>query len=1085
MAEFRYGREEMLALFDKNIKMASGLKEFVGLATDKCQQPLAFEPMSEEEHRLWSRSINSEAMIRLTKGSNVMERDNRDQRDVRIERGSIERNTGPGGSLRMRGGLTGEKGRGRGRGYYQRGVSYDEGEDGGNENRADFRKNYDRSSSTANEDGQREKSYDRSYTRTESTEEMVRPRKDLRSVENWRSGGRSEDRDRNWRARGRNEETWGRNHDSWRSDERDVNEENRSQLPPRGYTRRHKSKIASENWEEREDGEEERRACLPEWSLDDGPISESKVGTFDASGAFREGSPNEENKEKIQCSSSVVETSDNRRNLTDQKNSNKLIDDVNSEVKEISSIHDSHGKDEAKVEINQNPIPKSVITNVVPDHHSTTSKINEAHLMLIKTNQKAETYQASPKASTEEDGLSHLEKAAENMVAQWTAEEDQKERQSNVASNNKLIVVPLNHEDAYKWFYRDPQGEVQGPFSSQEMYEWFASGYFSIDLLVRRGCDERFSQLGELAKIWERVPFIQGKNPPPIRSAPFSQNVNLFNSEPINMNPQAMQPNTTQIQMRQRQMVHQEQMQRQFYLNQQLLMQTQLRQLLEQLKKQEGFINLSQQEQQEALVQHFVTNQQVEPRPINQIAPNIPEEPNSVIEQLARMGVPMIRSGPMATQQQNVPSIWDVNGGVITASALEEMHRQERKKLEMMEAEKQKKLMEVEQMKVQRAQAEAEAQRKYEEERLIEEMQRKIKEEYKLKEELLKEQEERKRKEEEEKRLEQERLALEKEKLLLEEQRIMEEQRRRQEEIMRLEEMAKKQKEEAERQKRAREAEEAERLRNQQIQQEIEFRKKIREENIRKQAEQEEALRRTQEQKKVWGQSYPKSSTLSLAEIQRLQEEKDREEKIKQMQVERQMQAIYESQQLHQQQQLQQRQQQQQQQHLKNQLTWANSNKPQAAAPIKTLAEIQIEEAERMNKKKPMEEKKSSQTTVTNAGIWSNATSQLSWKGPGWSNSNVGSGGGGGGGGIGSVSGAGTASSVGSAVSVGATAATGSASNNESFSSNLWDNEMTGNLKNSNIKSNESALPSNKVNAANSVAVKSHSNTRTRKDEVR
>jgi hypothetical protein len=36
-----------------------------------------------------------------------------------------------------------------------------------------------------------------------------------------------------------------------------------------------------------------------------------------------------------------------------------------------------------------------------------------------------------------------------------------------------------------KWFYRDPQGLVQGPFSSREMREWFESGYFVDALPVR------------------------------------------------------------------------------------------------------------------------------------------------------------------------------------------------------------------------------------------------------------------------------------------------------------------------------------------------------------------------------------------------------------------------------------------------------------------------------------------------------------------------------------------------------------------------------------------------------------------------
>lgn len=56
----------------------------------------------------------------------------------------------------------------------------------------------------------------------------------------------------------------------------------------------------------------------------------------------------------------------------------------------------------------------------------------------------------------------------------------------------------------------------------------------------------------------------------------------------------------------------------------------------------------------------------------------------------------------------------------------------------------------------------------------------------------------------------------------------------------------------------------------------------------------------------------------------------------------------------------------------------------QAQAPVKTLAEIQKEEAQKLEKQKKSEEKKQAavkQNTVTSCGIWSNAASQLSWKG--------------------------------------------------------------------------------------------------------
>jgi len=47
------------------------------------------------------------------------------------------------------------------------------------------------------------------------------------------------------------------------------------------------------------------------------------------------------------------------------------------------------------------------------------------------------------------------------------------------------------------WYYRDPQGNIQGPFKSEEMREWLEHGYFNLDLLIRRGTSESFMPLGQ------------------------------------------------------------------------------------------------------------------------------------------------------------------------------------------------------------------------------------------------------------------------------------------------------------------------------------------------------------------------------------------------------------------------------------------------------------------------------------------------------------------------------------------------------------------------------------------------------------
>lgn len=49
LSEFRYGREEMLALFDKNIKHPELLPRYKYLFVEKMQCPLALTPSAEDD----------------------------------------------------------------------------------------------------------------------------------------------------------------------------------------------------------------------------------------------------------------------------------------------------------------------------------------------------------------------------------------------------------------------------------------------------------------------------------------------------------------------------------------------------------------------------------------------------------------------------------------------------------------------------------------------------------------------------------------------------------------------------------------------------------------------------------------------------------------------------------------------------------------------------------------------------------------------------------------------------------------------------------------------------------------------------
>ena len=68
----------------------------------------------------------------------------------------------------------------------------------------------------------------------------------------------------------------------------------------------------------------------------------------------------------------------------------------------------------------------------------------------------------------------------------------------------------------HSWSYLDPQNQVQGPFQSDEMLEWYSAGYFPPDLMLRRSCDQRFVPLKDLVKLYSRIPFTPGPHPPPL-----------------------------------------------------------------------------------------------------------------------------------------------------------------------------------------------------------------------------------------------------------------------------------------------------------------------------------------------------------------------------------------------------------------------------------------------------------------------------------------------------------------------------------------------------------------------------------------
>ncbi|XP_010254887.1 PREDICTED: uncharacterized protein LOC104595724 isoform X2 [Nelumbo nucifera] len=105
----------------------------------------------------------------------------------------------------------------------------------------------------------------------------------------------------------------------------------------------------------------------------------------------------------------------------------------------------------------------------------------------------------------------HKDIGRDSMIKRQPSEVLDREREAR-----KLLSQPPPEE--LSLYYKDPQGEIQGPFSGLDLIGWFEAGYFGIDLQVRlanASPDTPFSLLGDV------MPHLRAKaRPPPGFSAP-------------------------------------------------------------------------------------------------------------------------------------------------------------------------------------------------------------------------------------------------------------------------------------------------------------------------------------------------------------------------------------------------------------------------------------------------------------------------------------------------------------------------------------------------------------------------------------
>ncbi|XP_058480118.1 GRB10-interacting GYF protein 1 isoform X2 [Solea solea] len=537
LADYRYGREEMLALYikDNNVPEDMQDKEFAAILQDEPLQPLALVPLTEEEQRNFSMSVNSVAVLRLMgKG--------------------VGGGAAPAGVVRGRGATRGGRGRGRGEGgFYQRSIE-------------DVEVGFGRSAREIHRsqswDDRGERRFEKPLRREVGRpgfEDAVAPagpgRKEYTRADsdNWRTLREEHEEEEgepgtNWRLTGPRRDDGGPRSAGWR-DHTGPGESRRRKFD---FDFRDSEGHGGSRRRAGSDGLEDGDG-LPEWCTDE---EDGEMGTFDSSGAFM---PMKGGKETIledELEFKGIEEEEYDEGFPDIERNSAEGDKESKEV--ASAVVDSEAKPASP---SSSPPTHCTPPSVEPQPSNPgpvvdNSSLNNSH--PVKANAMpgedmapvgGSKTQLNPGATTsaslpppppssaapllpssggdneDDEGMKHLQQEAEKMVAslQDTSLEEEcftQALQQQQESRNTAAALPLSHEAAMKWFYKDPQGEIQGPFTTVEMCEWFQAGYFTMTLLVKRGCDEGFQPLGDVIKMWGRVPFAPGPSPPPLLVRP-------------------------------------------------------------------------------------------------------------------------------------------------------------------------------------------------------------------------------------------------------------------------------------------------------------------------------------------------------------------------------------------------------------------------------------------------------------------------------------------------------------------------------------------------------------------------------------
>ncbi|CAH2012526.1 unnamed protein product [Acanthoscelides obtectus] len=530
LAEYRYGREEMLALFDKNAKPPASITNFKCLYSEQCLSPLALLPTTEEE------MLASQQQAPVIRGWQ-----NRPGASGGGLGGGVP-SLGRGG---IRGGSMDRGGRpSRGRGYQYGGGgrgAYD-GSWGG--------------PGTAGGPGS---------VQADPTSDQWSPRKEYSGgrggMENWRRSRPLSDDHLGGEPGGSHDgagwrrmpaptssmfEKWGRS-TSWRDSSGAGAGGDDDRLP----TERQRGSWSSGGGEGQGGGRPTLRRPgggggswdhedhLPEWATEN-PADGG--GSFDDKGAFH-GSDDEQldgrvthrREPSLQKSSSQqhISTKAHPPPLSSSKSSMSLVNKPEDSARKKEShksgenqnqMKENNAKSERKKSVPS--IPEKVDKDMLVQERAKSEGPQRSTSSTSTTTESQQVVANGPlpnKSRTSEEP--DFEKLQEDFVLKLVVDEEpprrlqqqQHQRQppagfeapAGVSVTSSTVVPPnlapppaMHHQQTTphndKWFYQDPQGQTQGPFTDLEMAEWYKAGYFSNQLKVRRHHDERFFLLGEL-----------------------------------------------------------------------------------------------------------------------------------------------------------------------------------------------------------------------------------------------------------------------------------------------------------------------------------------------------------------------------------------------------------------------------------------------------------------------------------------------------------------------------------------------------------------------------------------------------------